>query len=123
MSVAGFFTGVIGLAGLEVLLSSSRATTAVGGLAQGASAVTQRLISPDLGLIPNLHDASGPAWSSGTAVTTPLTDPAIPHRLGDVGPLTPGSLPQPVPRRPQAKQGTSTDSTAGRAPVVAKGAG
>lgn len=79
MSATGLLTGVLTLAAIEVGLSSPWATRALGTTADTITAGVGRLISPDVGLIPNLHDTanggtastSGPSTSTGAASTAP----------------------------------------------------
>jgi hypothetical protein len=108
--VIPFLLGVLGLSALEVVLSSERATNRVGGIAEGLAAITQRIISPDLGLIPNLHDedhrSARPSTSTGSQPAPPL-----PTRLP--------TRPAPPGKGLVTKSGGLSDPDAGRPPVLA----
>lgn len=77
MSLSGVFTGVLTLAALEVLVSSPD-TKWLGTSATVLEAGVARIISPQLGLVPNLHDSSAPM--DARAGSSPAPGPAVPSK-------------------------------------------
>jgi hypothetical protein len=69
MSVSGVFLGVLGLAGLEVIVTNEKAISVLGTAGTTIAAGMNRIISPQLGLVPNLHDSTAPLASSVPAAT------------------------------------------------------
>jgi hypothetical protein len=102
MSLAGAFTGVLGLAGLEVLLSSPRASGALGSVATGAGAAVNRIINPKVGLIPNFRDTSAPLASTVQHPATPAEVAAVGTRAAP-GVRTVGISKPPIPTKTTVK--------------------
>lgn len=108
MNLTGIFVGVLGLAGLEVFVSSSRAVAATGSIGTAIAGGVERFMSPDKGLIPNYHD-SGASTSTGPT--------AAEQTQGAQGTAT-LALPKSL-----RKTATSVPAGKGQKPIVAVGPG
>jgi hypothetical protein len=64
MSLSGVFLGVLGLAGLEVIVTNEKAISVLGSAGTTIAAGMNRIIDPQLGLVPSLHDSTAPLASS-----------------------------------------------------------
>lgn len=122
MSLPAVLTGAMGLALLEVVVTSPQAAGRVGALGTFGAAVVKRVIDPQVALIPNWHDTAnqtitGPSPYGAQPGATPSYHPSGEGGpgwgVGNVGP-TPGSTL--LPQLPKAR---SRKARRGRKPMVA----
>lgn len=78
----GFATGFVGLAALDMLVSTKNASGALGGMAKGAGNVARKFLSPAVPAFTKAatlssssasSSANAPATTTGPATTTPTT--------------------------------------------------
>lgn len=98
MNAAGLFTGVLALAALEVVTSSPRAANGLGDAGLMLSGLANRIVSPEVALIPNLHDSNGPHASSPADAAA--TKAAVQTQIGILTHPTKASQKIPTGRSP-----------------------
>lgn len=91
MKLGGLVTGVLGLAALEVVTSSAGAANRTAAIPMFAAAFVERIVSPNLGLIPNFKDASGAAPLAAGDAQFLAANPAAAQHTRPGGTVTTGA--------------------------------